>query len=278
MNIPCTENATPHMRGDLLWYSFPLLDAYSDRIIHGFSTRLGGVSEGCFASLNLGLGRGDDPEKVEENYRLLGEAVGFEAERTVISSQTHGVALREVRRADEGKGLFKERDYHDIDGLFTREAGPVLVTTYADCTPLLFYAPDRHLAATSHAGWRGTAQKMAAVTVQRLADEGCDPQQLRVVIGPSAGPLRYEVGSECAEAFAAIRDEAGAVAEPLADKEGKFLLNMWRANRAVLLEVGVQPQHIATAGLCTISHPEIFYSHRICGNQRGSLAAFIALR
>ena len=96
MNIPCHENATPHMRGDLLWYTFPLLDVYNDRIIHGFSTRLGGVSEGCFATLNLGLGRGDDPQKVQENYRLLGEAAGFEAERTVISAQTHGVMLREV--------------------------------------------------------------------------------------------------------------------------------------------------------------------------------------
>ncbi len=278
MNIPCTENATPHMRGDLLWYTFPLLDAYADRLIHGFSTRLGGVSEGCYASLNLGLGRGDDLEHVRENYRRLGEAAGFDAAATVISSQTHQVALREVRRADEGKGLFRERDYQDIDGLFTREAGPVLVTTYADCTPLLFYAPDRHIAAVSHAGWRGTAQRMAAVTVERLTAEGCDPQQLRVVIGPSAGPLRYEVGAECAAAFAAIRDEAGAVAEPIEGRAGKFLLNMWRANREVLLESGVLPQHIATAGLCTISHPEIFYSHRVCGDQRGSLAAFIALR
>lgn len=278
MNIPYTENAVPHMRGELLWYSFPLLDAYSDRLNHGFSTRLGGVSEGALASLNLGLGRGDDLQKVRENYRLWGEAAGFDADKTVISQQTHGVALRKVSRKDEGKGLLRERDYHDIDGLYTDQSGPVLITTYADCTPLLFYAPDRHIAATSHAGWRGTAQRMAAVTVEQLAAEGCDPQQLLAVIGPSAGPQRYEVGEECAAAFAAIRDEAGAVAEPLEDKPGKFLLNMWRANRAVLLSAGVLPQHIAIAGLCTISHPEIFYSHRVCGNQRGSLAAFITLK
>lgn len=277
--IPESSQAQPHVERDLLWYSFPLLDAYADRLAQGFSSRLGGVSRGDFASLNLGIGRGDDPELVRENYRRFGAACAFEPERGVFSWQAHGVGLREATAADSGKGLLYPRDYRGVDGLVCREPGLPLLTHYADCVPLFFYAPDRHIAALSHAGWRGTAARMAAVTVRRLIALGCAAGQIRAVIGPSAGPERYQVGEEVAAAFADFHDEQGGVLRPdPLSREKKYLLDLWRANRVAMLEAGMQPRHIAIAGLCTISRPDIFYSHRVQGNARGAMAGFIMLK
>jgi len=278
VEAPYTANAIPHIDQGVLWYSFPALDAYKDCLCHGFSSRIGGVSEDGFASLNLGTGRGDAPERVLENYRRFGKAAGFDPSQTVFSWQTHGVIIREATRADAGKGLLRQRDYQGVDSLFTREARLPLITHYADCTPLFFYAPDRHIAMLSHAGWRGTAQKMAAVSVEKMTSLGCDVRQLVAVIGPSAGPERYEVDAACADEFADIADEKGPVARRIEGKADKYLLDLWRANRAAMCWAGMDQRKISIAGLCTITYHDVFYSHRVQGNARGSLAAFMMLK
>lgn len=275
---PATPTAVPHEKNGVVYYTFPLLEQFSDRLTHAFSTRLGGVSEGGLASLNLGLSRGDDPEKLRENLRRFGDAVGFDWRRLVVSQQTHTTNLREAKAADAGCGAVRERPWHDIDGLWTKEKGLPLLTHYADCVPLLFYAADKNICAASHAGWRGTAAGMGRVTLERLQSEGCAAENVYCVIGPSAGPCCYEVDGATASRFAALRDEEGPVAEPREDIPGKYLLDLWRANRCVLLDSGLPPQNIAIAGLCTICHPEVFYSHRVQGNDRGSLAALMMLK
>lgn len=275
---PQTPQATPHWRGDLLYYTFPLLQQFSDRLTHGFSTRLGGVSGGGMASLNLGISRGDDPACVAENHARFSAAVGYDWRRTVLSQQTHSTQLRLATAADAGKGLVRSRDYQHVDGLITATQQLPLMTQYADCTPLLFYAPDRHIAATAHAGWRGTAAGMARHTAESLAALGCDLKRLHAVIGPAAGPCCYQVDAATAAHFRALADEAGPVVVPDAAAAGKFLLDLWRANRCQLLAAGLLPQHVAISGLCTICHADIFYSHRVQGEARGALSAVIMLK
>lgn len=278
LSLPATETALPHEKDGVVYYTFPLLEAFSDRLLHAFSTRLGGVSEGGLASLNLGLSRGDRPERLRENLRRFGEAVGFDWRRLVLSRQTHTTNLHEAVAEDSGCGAVRERPWHDVDGLWTREQGLPLLTHYADCVPLLFYAADRHICAASHAGWRGTCAGMGRVTVERLREAGCAPQNIYCVIGPSAGPCCYEVDELTAARFRELRDEEGPVARPRPERPGKYLLDLWRANRCVLLSAGLPPENVAVAGLCTICHPEVFYSHRVQGENRGSLAAVMMLR
>lgn len=110
-------------------------------LTHAFSTRLGGVSSGCFASMNLGFGRGEEDKIVAENYKRLGDAVGFDWKKVVLSHQTHTTNVRLVTEKDAGKGTVRERDYTDVDGLITNEPGLPLVTFYADCVPLYFADP-----------------------------------------------------------------------------------------------------------------------------------------
>ena len=277
-SYPATPTAIPHEKNGVVYYTFPLLEQFADRLTHAFSTRIGGVSEGGLASLNLGLSRGDEPERLTENLRRFGEAVGFDWQRLVVSQQTHTTNLRQAFASDAGCGAVRERPWHDIDGLWTKERELPPLTHYADCVPLLFYAADQNICAASHAGWRGTAAGMGRVTVERLQREGCAAENIYCVIGPSAGPCCYEVDAATASRFDHLRDEEGPVAVPREGVPGKYLLDLWRANRCVLRDAGLPPQNVAIAGLCTICHPEVFYSHRVQGNDRGSLAAVMMLK
>lgn len=132
---------------------------------HGFSTRLGGVSKGYYSSMNLSFERGDDPEAVRENFRRMGAAIGVSCEDMVLSKQTHTTNVRIVTEEDRGKGILKERDYTDVDGLITDRPGICLVTSYADCVPLYFVDPVRKVIGLSHSGWRGTVGKLSLIHI-----------------------------------------------------------------------------------------------------------------
>ena len=133
---------------------------------HGFMTRIGGISEGPYASLNLGFRRGDDDEKVTENFRLAAACFNTDISHMVTGHQTHTAVVRKVSADDAGKGVTVKRDYTDVDGLVTDVPGLCLVTSYADCVPLYFVDPVRRVIGLSHSGWRGTVGKIGKKTVQ----------------------------------------------------------------------------------------------------------------
>ena len=149
--------------------SFPLLEE-SGLVSHCFSTRLGGVSRGRFATMNFTFTRGDKQEHVMENYRRMARALGVDLERMVLSYQTHTTNVRRVTEEDEGKGIARPRDYKDIDGLITDVPGITLVTFYADCVPLYFLDPVHRAIGLSHSGWRGTVKRMGKVTLEAMAE------------------------------------------------------------------------------------------------------------
>ena len=136
-----------------------------DGIVQGFSTRLGGVSEGYLSSMNLSFSRGDQKEKVRENFRRIAGAIGFSPEDLVFSHQTHTTNVRAVTEEDRGKGFTKELDYADVDGMITDVPGLVLATFYADCVPLYFADPVKKAIGLSHSGWRGTVHKLSLIHI-----------------------------------------------------------------------------------------------------------------
>ncbi len=275
MNLPQSRTLTAHVKGELVYYSFPALDALPF-VRHGFSTRFGGVSSGDFASMNLSFGRGDDPQAVAENFRRICAAMGVDAADVVLSRQQHHTNIRNVTAADRGKGITRERDYTDVDGLLTDQPGLILCTQYADCVPLLFADPVKRVVGTSHAGWKGTAAEIGRITVERMvSDYGCRPEDILVGIAPSIGPCCFEVDRPVYEIFAALPVFDQACVEPRPGD--KYLINLWEVNRRSLLSAGVRPEHITVTDLCTRCHPELFWSHRYAGDRRGSLAAFIGM-
>lgn len=273
--LPKTETLRAHQEGNLVYYSFPAFDAMKG-VRHGFSTRLGGVSEGIFASMNLSFTRGDDEKAVRENFHRFCSAIGVSADDVVISAQTHTANVMCVTAADRGRGVTREKEYTDVDGLITADPNVVLCTQYADCVPLFFADPVRRVVATSHAGWRGTAAGIAAVTVEKMvAEYGCRPENIVAGIGPSIGHCCFEVDTPVYDAFCQVEVFDDACYTD--NGGGKYHINLWQVNRNWMLKAGILPEHITVTDLCTRCHPDLFWSHRKTGNDRGSLAAFIAL-
>ncbi len=268
---------------------------------HLFTTRLGGVSCGEFASLNLSYTRGDDKSCVDENYRRVAAALGCNVEDIVCSDQTHTANVRRVSAADRGKGIVCERDYKDVDGLITNEKGIALATFYADCVPLYIVDKTNEAIGLSHSGWRGTVQRIGAVTLQEMAKAyGTNPSDVQVAIGPSICQDCYEVSDDVAQEFIGVFGKAEQYVEDYIKRgtnvvkdsfgqsgndmlcykkpNGKYQLNLWFANYIVFREAGVTDEQIEITDLCTCCNSELLFSHRASQGRRGNLGAFLMLK
>lgn len=188
------ENGVPYL-------SFAALEE-TGLVVNGFSTRLGGASKGKYATMNFAWNKGDDPADVLENYTRMAKALGVDRDRMVASQQTHTTNVRLVTEEDAGKGVVRERDYTDVDGLITNVPDLTLATFYADCVPLYFVDPKHKAIGLSHSGWRGTVNRMGQCTIDAMKKAfGTSPKDLITCIGPSICQDCFEVGEEVAEAF-----------------------------------------------------------------------------
>lgn len=267
-------------------------------IRQGFSTRLGGVSEGEFASMNLSFARNDDPQAVMENYRRFTAIMDCTPDDVVASHQTHTTNVRRVSSADKGKGVTREKDYSDIDGLITDESGVLLACFFADCVPLYFVDPVHHAIGLAHSGWRGTVGRMGQKMIDSMSRAfGTRPEAIQAAIGPSICQSCYEVSEEVAVAFAKQFTSGRKLAVEylqryqqeitetdidnclLQDKgNGKYQLNLWYANYCVMREAGIPEAQIAVTDICTCCNPQFLFSHRASHGRRGNLGAFLMLR
>lgn len=256
---------------------FPLLSRAGD-ISYFITTRDGGVSQGPYASLNLGLHSGDESERVMRNREILAARLGVSRDRLVTPRQIHadGIALLDVAYFSLSDAAQTER-LSEADALITDCPGLYVAVSTADCVPVLLYAPDCRAIAAVHAGWRGTVKDIAGKTVRRMIEAyGCDPSQIRAGIGPSIGPDAFEVGEEVVEAFRLSGADLSAIAfrHPLT---GRSHINLWEANRLQLLRAGLSPAHIEVAGLCTFTHSDRFFSARRLGVACGRMWSGICL-
>ena len=258
----------------------PLLQGFSG-LRHGFSTRKGGVSKEHLSSLNFGFSLGDDRENVIENFRIMGTALGGQAEDFVLTKQTHSVNVRRVGRDDRGKGIFRERDYTDVDALMTNEEGVILTAFSADCVPILFYDKGQRVIASCHSGWRGTHGRILAEVIKAMEEEfSSKPEEIYIAIGPSICKSCYEVSSDVGEAFLEafpILDDKSASPVERVSKE-KFHIDLWELNRIIALECFIPPENISISGYCTMENPDLFFSHRYSQGKRGVQGSFICLQ
>jgi YfiH family protein len=210
-----------------------------------FSTRVGGVSEGPYESLNLGRMTGDDVTRVDENRRLLCAEIGTEPERLALNRQVHSTLVHRATAGSRGE---------PGDGLWTDEPDlPVLAMT-ADCLPVALVRANGSAPAVAvlHVGWRGLLAGIVAAGVQTLGGD------TRACVGPAIGPCCYEVGPE--------------VAEPFAEAFGPDVLrgpnlDLWTSAERALRAAGVE--HVERVDLCTACNPRLFFSHRRTGKPRG---------
>ncbi|MDO5350061.1 MAG: peptidoglycan editing factor PgeF [Lachnospiraceae bacterium] len=264
--------------GETPYLSFRALED-TGMVANGFSTRMGGASTGKFATMNFSYSRKDNPEHVLENYTRMAAALGVERDRMVVSWQTHTTNVRLVTREDEGKGVIRERDYRDVDGLICDIPGITLVTFYADCVPLYFVDLKHRAVGLSHSGWRGTVNRMGQVTIDAMKDAfGTCPEDVVACIGPSICRDCFEVGEEVVEEFQkTFRPHQWDRLWVKNGKPGKYQLDLWKANELILKEAGIPGEQITVTNICTLCNYEYLFSHRKCGGNRGNLAAFLGI-
>lgn len=242
------------------------------------STRTGGASPPPYESLNLGLGVGDDADRVVENRRRALSAYGLDLSRSVWGRQVHSNEVTVVGTDDAGRGaLDLATAVPDTDALVTDVVGLPLCVTVADCVPIAIYDPGSHAVALAHAGWSGTAARIASRTVEVMRERfGSDPAKLLAGIGPSMPPASYEIGDDVIDR---VNDAYGARASELLEPidGGKALLDLWRANSLDLEEAGVDSGNIEISGLSTADSLDRFYSHRTEG-KTGRFAMIVSLR
>lgn len=240
-------------------------------IINAFSRRTGGVSHGKIEGFNFGFRVGDDSDAVLRNYKILADDIGADVERIVCARQQHTDNIRIVTEQDCGKGVIEvDSDIQDTDGLITNIPQIPLVVFTADCVPLLFCDPVRKVVAATHAGWRGTAQKIGKKTISLMKSEfGCAPENIIAAIGPSIGPCCFEVDSDTALNF----DKKYCKPKP----NNKFHVDLWAVNRDDMLSEGLIPDNIYVSEECTICSSDKYYSYRTHKEHTGRQIAVIAL-
>jgi polyphenol oxidase len=249
----------------------------------GFSSRLGGVSSAPFHSLNCGLHVSDAPEDVINNRERLADAVGLPIESWVYAEQVHGKEVIWLTSNDRGKGIrSRESAIQAKDAFITQNKNLCIAALFADCVPLYFYDPVHQVIGLAHAGWKGTVQEIAAVTITNMQQYfDSKPDEIRVAIGPSIGICCFEVDEvvmiKVWELYS--RDMMWKDGDkPLFQEKtnGKFMLNLQEMNRQIMIKAGILPSHIEVTQLCTSCHTDLFFSHRKENGKTGRMAAWIS--
>lgn len=247
----------------------------NDPIIAVHSTRLGGVSQGCFESMNLGFSRGDNKDHVLKNYQLFCGALDVPFESLVLSSQWHHNNILKVTNDHLGMGIHRDRSYTDVDGLETRDSNIPLVTFYADCVPIYFYDTVKKKIAMTHAGWRGTASGIVKDLIDLWVSEGSLTENIKTAIGPAVCKSCYEVTEEVVKAMP--YDISTKHYDYYPDKD-RYHIDLKGLNKDILLSLGILDKNIEVTDLCTKCQPELFFSHRRHGNDRGTQIGLMMIK
>jgi len=251
---------------ELVWLKVPNWEKHEE-FRHGFLGRRGGRSAGPYASLNLAFGVGDDPQIVKDNLCDVKKAVGVHDLTIVTMRQVHGDQVLDVK--DKRLKVVGE-----ADGMATREKEVFLGVLTADCVPILYMAPTRKVAATVHAGWRGTLAGLAQKMVERLRDGyEVEPAEIEVALGPSIGPCCYEIGTDVS--LPMVQRWKAMTGRTLQSRNGKTFLDLRELNRLQLEEAEIAPEKIYRIGPCTGCAPEDFFSYRRQRGKTGHQMSFI---
>lgn len=263
--------------GGITYYQFDNLSQHAN-VVHGVFARTGGISKGPFASLNAGFLAGDSVDTVNDNRRLICEALDIDYLSLVVTRQVHGHnvatidAITHVQQPEEWYYLLPPSD-----AMITMARERYMMMTFADCVPLLFYDPVRQVAGIAHGGWRGTVNRVAQHTIEAMVRElGSTASDIIAAIGPAIGPCCYEVGDEV---IATARKAFANADEFLVPgPKGSVHFDLWEANRWQLLQAGIASDHVETAGMCTACGTDTFFSHRAERGQTGRFGVLIGLR
>lgn len=234
----------------------------SKSLIAAQSTRLGGFSTAPYNSLNLGVSTQDDRSVVNRNRELFFGSLGIKMEQLAFTRQIHSANIIHVQNPG---------GYDASDALITNEKNLFLTVTAADCTPVLIFDQKKQACAAVHAGWRGTAAQIVALTLEKMKDafhtEGKD---CFAFIGACISHKHFEVGAEVAEHFDKNH-------KTFNEEKNKFYVDLKQANFQQLLNFGVPANQVEVSEFCTVEHNEKFFSWRKENALTGRMMAVIGI-
>ena len=249
----------------------------SDQIAarHAFTTRYGGVSQGDFASLNLGANRGDDPAAVRENYRRLCALMGVGIDGMAVTKQVHGNVVRIV--TEEDRHVCMGPVPYEADGIVTNVKGLPILCMVADCVPVLLWDGEHGVAGAIHCGWRSSVTDILKNAVEQMETLGAEREKIHAAIGPAISACCFETDDDVP---AAIEKYLSGNTEGLFTHrpDGKTMVDLKEANARRLVMLGLKRENIDISDECTMCSHEKYWSHRDTKGRRGSQAAFIVLR
>ena len=260
-----------------VYYTSPLLDTYS--VPHAFFTRHGGVSTSPFDTLNFAVGTGenrDDAQSVLLNHRIAASVFGLDETSVCRTYQTHSTTVLLADENDRGRGTVLPPYDCDVDGPVTVCEELILSVRSADCVPILLYDVKNDICGAVHSGWRGTQGNISGVAIEKMCALGSDKKDIIAAIGPCAGVCCYEVGAELYHIFTEINKDYSKYFVP--KENGKYFLDLTGLNTAVLINNGIDDNRISACNICTCCNTKDFFSHRVMGKERGTMASFIMNR
>lgn len=242
-----------------------------------FTTRIGGVSQGDYESLNLGLHTGDNPLFVLDNRQKAAKLISADSHKLVAGKQVHGNQSKVVKESEQGRGAVDEKDsIPEVDALITDKEGLPLISFYADCVPLYIFDPVKRVAALAHAGWRGTVKKIASKTIFRMKEKfGINPEDCLAAIGPAICRDHYIVDDRVINEFKNAFSLWRQLVSPR--DSGDYLLDLKKANYLLFREMGLYENNIIISDMCTFCEEKYFYSYRRDGGKTGRMASLLVM-
>ncbi|MCT1904218.1 peptidoglycan editing factor PgeF [Oceanobacillus sojae] len=242
-------------------------------LIAGFTTKNGGVSEGPYRQLNMGLHVSDDEKRVLKNRSILSRELNIPLNRWVCGEQVHGTKIHLSGTEDAGKGsVSSDSSISGVDGLIINEADGLLATAFfADCVPLFFVDPTTRIAGIAHAGWKGTVAQIAGEMVRKLDQAGASVKDLKVAVGPSISKENYVVDDFVLSHL--TDDQKQKFTEEVSPNQ--YLIDLKELNVDILVQSGVFRHNIEVTKYCTFQDETIFFSHRRDKGKTGRMLGFI---
>lgn len=248
-------------------------------LVVGFTTKNGGVSEGHFNTLNMGLHVKDTIDAVCHNKEIVAELLNMPTENWVGCDQTHEDNIVKVEESHKGNGVYSyDTALSGTDGIYTDREGILLTLCFADCVPLYFFAPDHSIVGIAHAGWKGTVRNIAGKMINLLKAEGVNVDSILTAIGPSISAEAYVVDDYIVNK---VKEALPLVQQDKYMKEiseGQFELDLKMVNYELLLQAGVKEENILCSSFCTSEEDSLFYSHRRDQGKTGRMMSFIGLK
>lgn len=264
-----------NFKNALCYLTFKELDKY-DFIKHAYTTRLGGISENEFKSLNFSFASKDNKDCVNENYNIFCDSIGIDRYNLAVTSQVHENKICVVTKKNMKSGDEIFTSFEDTDGLITSEYEIGLVTSHADCCAIYMIDINKKIIGLAHAGWRGTVKNIAGKLAEKFINHyNSSPDDIISALGPSIGGCCFEVEKSLLDNFYSL-DIPSTYMHSCENSE-RIRIDLLEVNRQLLLKAGIKDKNIFKSDICTMCNHDLLFSHRATKGKRGTNIAYLSL-